>query len=320
MRIFLICLLVFVAMVPISMLAERLRTRPSRPQTLSWSPDLRPQFVEVEGNQLRYVKAGQGPNLVLLHTLRTQLDIFHKVLKPLSERFTVYALDYPGHGWSDIPDVDYDPDTFVTAVEGFLDALDIKAATLAGISIGGVIPLFIAARQNPRVARVVAVNPYDFAKGGGFARSSLIGLITYWCAKVPVLGETFMRLRNPLVENIIFNGGVASPDAIEPWFREELVSVGKRPGHYRAFLNLIRHAYKWEDAHLVYGDIKVPVLVIYGEDDWSREPERHRTVKGISDSRIEIVRGGNHFLSLDKPETVVKLISDFALRPALAKG
>lgn len=93
--------------------------------------------MEVANHRLRYVQAGQGPNLVLLHKLRTQLDIFHKLLQPLSEGFTVYALDYPGHGWSDIPDVEYGPDTFIAAVGGFLDALVTDDAILAGVSIGG---------------------------------------------------------------------------------------------------------------------------------------------------------------------------------------
>jgi hypothetical protein len=44
---------------------------------------------------IRHIKTGRGPNLVLLHTLRTQLDIFEKLMPLLAERFTVYALDYP---------------------------------------------------------------------------------------------------------------------------------------------------------------------------------------------------------------------------------
>ena len=69
----------------------------------------------------------------------------------LSKSFTVTALDYPGHGFSDIPKTDYDPNLFVRTVEGFLEKLDLKDITLAGISIGGVIPLIVAANHNPRV-------------------------------------------------------------------------------------------------------------------------------------------------------------------------
>lgn len=80
MRTFITILSVLAATILISMLVDRLRPRPSRPERLSWAPDLEPQYVEVASHRLRYVKVGRGPNLVLLHTLRTQLDIFHKVL------------------------------------------------------------------------------------------------------------------------------------------------------------------------------------------------------------------------------------------------
>jgi pimeloyl-ACP methyl ester carboxylesterase len=113
--------------------------------------------------------------LVLLHTLRTQLDLFEKLVPELSNRFTVYALDYPGHGYSDIPPARYDADFFAHTVEGFLEALDLRDITLAGISIGASISLILAARRNPCIARAVAINPYDYAKGRGIARSSGAG-------------------------------------------------------------------------------------------------------------------------------------------------
>lgn len=63
-------------------------------------------------------QGGQGPVLVLLHMLRTQLDLFHKVIPELARGFTVYAVDLPGHGYSDAPDGPYDADFFVRFVEG----------------------------------------------------------------------------------------------------------------------------------------------------------------------------------------------------------
>src|SRR6516165_4809993 len=155
----------------VSRVVDALRPVPSAPRALSWAPDIAIAWLDIGGCRLRYVKAGEGPNLVLLHTLRTQLDLFKKVIPELSKHFTVYALDYPGHGFSDIPKSRYDAAFFTEAVEAFLERLDLSDVTLAGVSIGGAIPLIIAAKQNPRVARVIAINPYDYAKGRGMARS-----------------------------------------------------------------------------------------------------------------------------------------------------
>ena len=81
------------------------------------------------------MKTGRGPNLVLLHTLRTQLDIFRKITPKLAEQFTVYACDYPGHGWSDIPRADYAPENFYQWTAEFLEAVDIDEACVVGVSV-----------------------------------------------------------------------------------------------------------------------------------------------------------------------------------------
>ena len=51
---------------------------------------------------LRYKQTGSGEPLVLLHTIRTQLDYFDKIVPILARHFTVYAVDLPGHGYSSI--------------------------------------------------------------------------------------------------------------------------------------------------------------------------------------------------------------------------
>jgi len=307
----LILVLVF-GPVLISLAVEAMRPAPPVPDKLTWAPSIPIQYTTVNGRRLRYIKTGQGPNLVLLHTLRTQLDIFQKVIPALAQRYTIYAMDFPGHGYSDIPQVDYEPKLFVETVAGFLDALDIRDATLSGILIGGTIALLVAAQRNPRVHKVVAINPYDYGHGDGLRRSSPLARLIAGLALVPVLGDTVMRFRNRMVEDIIFKGGVAEPDAIPPPLLEEFYRVGTRPGHYRAFLNLLRNGHKWDEAHAHYRDIQVPVLLVYGANDWSRPAERETTFKEIPHARMETVAGGMHFLALDRPREVERLIAGFA--------
>jgi pimeloyl-ACP methyl ester carboxylesterase len=183
-------------LVILSFAIEALRSRPTPPRQLPWAPDIEIEYLHTSAGRLRYIKTGQGPTLVLLHTLRTQLDLFEKLAPDLAKDFTVYALDFPGHGYSDIPRESYDATFFTGAVESFLDSLDLQNATLAGVSIGGSIGLIIASRRTPRVLKVVAINPYDYAKGRGLARSSWLARLLLAAARVPVFGETVMRLRS----------------------------------------------------------------------------------------------------------------------------
>ena len=67
-------------------------------------------YVELSGGaRVRYLRVGSGPPLVLMHTVRTQLDHFQFVVPRITDAYTVYALDFPGMGWSDIvPGARYD--------------------------------------------------------------------------------------------------------------------------------------------------------------------------------------------------------------------
>jgi pimeloyl-ACP methyl ester carboxylesterase len=295
-----------------SLLIEALRPRPNAPAVLRWAPEIPISYLDVGGITLRFIKTGSGPAIVLLHTLRTQLDLFEKLIPDLSQRFTVYALDYPGHGYSDIPQARYDAAFFANAVEGFLDRLDLRNVILAGVSIGGVIPLLIAARPNARVVRVVSINPYDYAKGRGLARSALFGWISTYASLIPVIGETFMRLRSYPIMSPILRGGVADANSISPALMREMYRIGNRSGHYRAFISLLRNAESFELAQRDYGRINMPVLLIWGDKDWSRPSERERTRSLIPNVVMKTVEGGGHFLPLDRPRELSELLIRFA--------
>jgi pimeloyl-ACP methyl ester carboxylesterase len=303
-----------VALVAVSFIVEAVRRAPLPPGKLTWAPSIAIQYVDIGGMKVRYVKTGAGPNLVLLHTLRTQLDLFEKILPDLAKHFTVYALDYPGHGHSDIPSARYNADFFVRCIEDFLHALDLGDVTLCGVSIGGAIGLIIAGRRDPRVVRVVAINPYDYAKGRGMARSSLPGWMITVSSELPVVGETVMRLRNFITMKAVLRGGVADPENIRPELLKEMYDVGNRRGHYRAFISLLRNAASWESATEIYRNINVPVCLVWGEQDWANPAERDQDYRLLPGSQVTTVANGGHFLPLDRPQELNYIILRFAQR------
>ena len=303
------------ALVAVSYLIEALRSAPVAPDRLDWAPDVPIRYVDVKGTKLRYIASGQGPALVLLHTLRTQLDMFQKVIPDLAKRFRIYAMDYPGHGYSDIPEATYSSEFFVTRVARFLDQLDIRDAVIVGESIGGSIALLLAARHNLRVRAVVAINPYDYDGGRGIRRSSVLANILFGLSNVPVLGSTVTRLRlYPIVKRVL-EGGVYRRGALPATLARELYRVGNRRGHYRALMSLVRHWDSWERARAEYSSIDVPTLLIYGDHDWSRVGERESDRQIIAGAELRIIKDAGHFLSLDAPQEVVQAVVGFANHP-----
>jgi pimeloyl-ACP methyl ester carboxylesterase len=279
---------------------------------LPWAAAIPARYVTLGGTRIRYLVVGSGPPLVLLHTLRTQLDMFQKVIPGLATRFRVWAFDYPGHGHSDAPDADYSAEFFVASVAGFLDRMEIDGAIVAGESIGGTIALLLAARHNPRIRGVVAINPYDYDRGRGLRRSSTLANLVLGVSEIPVVGDV-MRWVNPYpVVKRILEGGVVRRDAFPPELLRELHAAGGEPAHLRAFLRLVRHWPSWERARVEYANIDAPVLLLYGDHDWSREEERESDRQSIPGARMRVVEGAGHFLALDAPEVLERSIVEFA--------
>jgi pimeloyl-ACP methyl ester carboxylesterase len=289
---------------------EALRRVPHPPGKLAWAPDAPVGYADLGGVRVRYLQTGAGPALLLLHTLRTQLDIFERVVPRLAACFTVYAFDYPGHGWSDIPDANYAPEDFYRWTGAFLDRLRVDRATLAGISIGGTIALLLAARRHPSVAGVIAINPYDYPPDGGIRHSSLMARLILGPAGVPILGSTLMRLRSRFVSDRIMEGGVANHAVLTAALKREMYEVGARRGHYQGFLRLLAHEHEWAKARAEYPNISVPVSVIYGEQDWAPGRVRLQERSLIPASAAATLPGG-HFLSLDRPDELAELITRF---------
>jgi pimeloyl-ACP methyl ester carboxylesterase len=270
--------------------------------------------VAVDDVRLRYIVVGSGPPLVLLHTLRTQLDLFQRVIPALARRYQVYALDYPGHGHSDIPAVDYKADLFINTVSGFLQQLGIEKAVLVGESIGATIALAVAARRDPRVRAVVAISTYDYDRGRGTLRASALSRLLFSVNDVPVLGGTVMRLRSYPIVKAVFEGGLHRLEALPSPLAREMYQVGNRSGHYQAFMSLVHHWPTWEAVRERYGDIDCPVLLLYGDHDWSRPDERAETARLIPGAEVRTVKDAGHFLSFDAPAEMIEQVVEFVER------
>ena len=142
-------------------------SRPKSDYTRTWFPSGEIEYATLaDGTRLRYVKAGSGPALILLHTVRTQLDHFQLVIPKLVHAFTVFAIDMPGMGWSDItPGASYAEPALRRATVEFVKTLDLDDVTLAGESMGATVSLTASTELEVRVRRILAFNTYDYPEG-----------------------------------------------------------------------------------------------------------------------------------------------------------
>jgi pimeloyl-ACP methyl ester carboxylesterase len=266
----------------------RTESEPNSDYTRRWSPSGEIEYAALaDGTRLRYLKAGSGPALILLHTVRTQLDQFQLVIPKASHAFTVYAIDMPGMGWSDVtPGASYTEPALRRAIVEFVTTLDLEDVTLAGESMGATVSLTAATELEDRLRRVVAFNTYDYPKGVG--RANRAASIYVGSARLPAVGPVVTRMENKPVLGIVLRGGLFDGSKLPNHYLAELRRVGRRRGYPRVAREVFRNVDSMIAARALYGRVTAPVTLIYGDHDWSRLPEREANLAFASWRPIDL--------------------------------
>lgn len=281
---------------------------PDRGYTMAWSGGRGAvEFLRrTDGSRLRYLTAGTGPPLVLLHTVRTQLDYFQRVAPELWDEFTVYALDLPGMGWSDIASgARYEEPELRGAVVEFVETLDLHGITLAGESMGAAIALLASIELTGRVRDVIAFNPYDYP--GGLERGNWLARLIGTGVRLPGSGPIVARLENRLVLKGVLAGGFADRRALPKDFLVELRRSGRRHGYAGVNRAIMRNLPGFVGARDRYTQVSAPVTLVYSEHDWSRPAERDRVARLLGVEPVT-VPGVGHFSALESPTQMVRII------------
>jgi pimeloyl-ACP methyl ester carboxylesterase len=261
--------------------------------------------------RLRYLTGGSGAPLVMLHTVRTQAEHFRHLIPLVQQRYTVYALDLPGMGYSQIvPGASYDEPAMRAAVTRLVTQLDLRDVTLLGESMGAVLALTTAADLADRIRRVVAVNAYDYA--GGIARSSLLARLIVTGVIAPGVGPMLARLEPKPVMRAILTGGLADPTALREDYLDELLNVGHHPGYPTVARAVYRNLPSLVAARARYPEVIAPVHLIYGDKDWSRSSDRQANRRQLPDAEFTQIPNAGHFIALERPGVPADVLNSVA--------
>jgi pimeloyl-ACP methyl ester carboxylesterase len=137
--------------------------------------------------RFHYLKTGYGPPVVLVPGGTLWLYSYRNIIPALERDFTVYAVDMPGQGYTEVlrQNIVYDLPTMSEALGAFMDAVGVMHASVVGHSWGGAIALYFAEHHPDRVDRLGLID------SPGLDDPSVI---SFRLLEVPVLGEVIGKL------------------------------------------------------------------------------------------------------------------------------
>jgi len=210
-------------------------------------------FFNSNGVKIRYLMAGKGEPVLLIHPFAASAEIWEPVTKDLAQNYQVIAMDCRGHGKSEKP---HDPKQYgiemVNDVVRLMDHLGIKKVALIGYSMGGSIAMKMLTVHPDRIRMAIIGGSLGFTKYESEHE------------EVPLLGPSLLK-GMPLSEAMIAS---APPDWPKPGAQQREMMKRMDAGQDSIALGAetVSHEGLWVADEQLRA-ISVPTLVIYGGND-----------------------------------------------------
>lgn len=204
-------------------------------------------IVEAAGLDVRILRKGSGPDLMILHDSLGNLG-WLRLYEELSETFTVWVPDMPGYGASARPEWARSPRDLALLISMAADALGLERMFMVGLGFGGFVASELATMDRSRVESLTLVGPTGIRpRQGEIADQMFMGFATY--------GISAFRDAESFQE--VFGSDTIPPDVYECWdlSSEMTARVCWKPWMFSLQL-----------PHLL-GAVKAPTLVVWAESD-----------------------------------------------------
>lgn len=236
----------------------------------------------------------QAGVVVLSNSLGTTLEMWEPQAAVLARGRRVLRYDMRGHGRSPVPETPYSIADLGADLVALLDLHGIERASLCGISLGGMVSMWVAAHAPERVDRLVLCST-----------SAIMGPPESWTDRAALVRREGMGAVAGLVVARWFTPGFAAARAdVVAAIRAQLASTP--PEGYAGCCEAIKDMDQRPDLP----SISAPTLVIAAAGDPSTPPAHARTIAGlIPGARLEVLDRGAHLVNVEEPDLVTPLIS-----------
>jgi 3-oxoadipate enol-lactonase len=239
-----------------------------------------------------------APVIAFTGSLGTDVTFWQTQARRLGERFRTLRYDVRGHGSSSVPPGPYSIADLGGDLVALLDRLEIERVSLCGLSIGGMISMWVAANAPERVERVVLC-----------CTSAQLGPPSAWFERAATVRAAGVAEIADAVLGRWFTPGFRDSDHGKPVVERMRGILTATPSEgYAGCCEAIAEMDLREDLP----SIAAPALVLAGEQDPSTPPEHGRQIAElIRDARFEVISPAAHLATIERPDLTTAMILRF---------
>jgi len=272
-------------------------------------PGYEEAFVDVVGARVRYLHAGSGRPMLLIHGLVGSSANWRNNIDALAQNASVYAIDLVNMGKSQrVAGLDAGLRAIANRIVAVMDALDLPEADFVAHSHGGAVALMLAALHPRRVRTLIL-----FAPANPYSRSSDLMVRVYSTPWGGFLAWMLPYLPTP-IQRIALGEMYGGPDRVVESCLQEIVDGLRSPATLRHVLCIIR-CWSTDMAKLkaaLRRVKRIPTLLVWGDRDCtvslSSAVKLKRKLRG---SELIVLQGGGHSVFEETPAEANRIMLEW---------
>jgi pimeloyl-ACP methyl ester carboxylesterase len=259
---------------------------------------------DFHGQSIRYGNVGEGPALILVHGTPWSSYNFRHIIKELSKKYSVYYYDLLGYGLSEKSEGDVSLNIQNQVLDELINHWKLEKPSIVGHDFGGATILRNHLLNKREFEKIVLIDPVAISPWGS---PFFLHVRDHEAAFAGVPDYIHEAIVHAYISTAAFK-------KIEPETMKATLSPWLTPEGKPAFYRQIAQANSkfTEEVQVLYENISIPVLILWGEEDTWIPIERGRKLqKLIPKSQFQAISQAGHLVIEEKPKELAKEILNY---------